>query len=326
MLKVTVSELKCLIKKNKELLESFLDAGGKFIVFHRGFRKGEDKDRGGVIVDSLDEVILLLEEGENYGGCKRERVKEIEEEIKEMEEKLKEMFKYFSPKTDLKKGQIYKLLTKKYVNPFNSDDFKGYEKLERYGAHVEYLKGYKLFLQGRKEAEKYLLHAVELNPDHLRAQLALAEFYYRIGKNNEAFDRVQEVLRLDNKNERAHELKYYIFKRWGYDEEAVNELKRGLDEDTTSVQLRVLYGLELLESRDRRKKRKSYAQFKRVIELDPENKEAADGLQRLGLRPSRIRALGYRGIFLSIDHFDIKDSVFIPRRRGQRAKRERKNP
>ena len=56
------------------------------------------------------------------------RIKEIEEEIKEMEEKLKEMFKYFSPKTDLKKGQIYKLLTKKYVNPFNSDDFKGYSK------------------------------------------------------------------------------------------------------------------------------------------------------------------------------------------------------
>ena len=206
--------------------------------------------------------------------------------------------------------------------------FKGkidYNSLEKYGANLEYSRGYKLFLKNKKEAEIYLKHAIKLNPDHMPAQLCLGEFYYKTGNLDGAFDRVQEVLRLDKNSERAYELKYYILKRWGYDKKATETLLTGLNEDTYAVQLRLLYGVELSKSHNRRNRRKSYKELKMVIKLDPKNKEAADALQTLGLRHNRIRELGYKGILLPLSHFDIADTIFIPREKKKKKKKSKRN-
>ncbi len=193
-----------------------------------------------------------------------------------------------------------------------------YDSIETTGAQVQYLKGYKLFLKGKKNAEEYLDHAIQLNPDHLKAYSILSQHCFRFGDLDKSFNSSQECLRLDKKHDKARELKYHIFKRWGYENEAIKELLAGLEENTDSVQLRLLYGVELAHDKNRNKRKSSYWHLKKVIQLDPYNKVAADTLQTLGLRHNRIRKIGYKGILLPI-RIDKSDIIHIPSDKKKKA-------
>lgn len=185
-----------------------------------------------------------------------------------------------------------------------------YDRIERYAAERLYRQGLKLRAANTKDTTRLLARAIELNPDHRQARRLLMEEYYQQGNLDGAFDEAGELLRLDEKDSRAREIRYLVLQRWGYRVEAVRELQEGLKQDTNAVALRLYLGLDLKNRR--KKKQAAYRELVRVIELDPENRDAADALQEMGLRHNQLRKLGYRGILLPVD-FHPLDKVFIPR-------------